>query len=481
MKHSLGPWASALLLLLLAAVAAHPQQSGGLKLMTKEKSLGRVPDGAVPNLRFVSADLKRFVYVVRRGDKSYVAVNGKVGPEYDAVAPRTLRFSPDGKRFVYAARRGADWFLVIDGKARRIAGEPAAPAFAPNPAFSPDGRRLALVLKQGDALAVFVDGAEVGRYASVQGFTFSRDSRRWAFSTGGDGKGQVITDAGPGPEYKTVSLPQFSGGLVRLGYVASRGAGGFTVIDGAEGKVYAAINGFIFSPDGRRTAFQAQTQDLLTMVVVDGKEHKGYKGGNSSPIVFSPDSQHVAYTASDGDNNILSLDGVEQKNYPVVLFLTFGPDSRRLVLKTKAGEQDVLVVDGADGKPYPSIAQETVTFSPDGRRLAYRVSVTAKEPIPDQPGETAEVVKEEFVVADGTEGNKFLGVGFPAFNADGSYLVYTATRGGLRFVVDGVEGDKEYDAFMTTRPEFDGRDRFRAVAVRRNEVYRVEVRVTPVK
>lgn len=480
MRLSNGPWA--LVLLLAAAAVGHPQQPSSLKLTTKEKSLGRVPDGAVPNLRLVSPDLKQFAYVVRRGDKSYVAVNGKVGPEYDAVAPRTLRFSPNGKRFVYAARRGADWFLVIDGKARRIAGEPAAPAFAPNPTFSLDGRHLAMVLKQGDALAVFVDGAEVGRYTSVSGFTFSHDSRRWAFSTGGDSKSRVITDAGPGPEYKTVSLPRFSAGQVRLGYVASRGAGEFTVIDGVEGKVYDAINGFIFSPDGRRTAFQARTKDLLTMVVVDGQEHKRYKGGNSSPILFSPDSRHVAYTASDSDNNVLVLDGVEQKEYPGVFFLAFGPDSRRLVLKTKSGEQDVLVVDGVEGKPYTSIAQETITFSPDGRRLAYRVSVTEKQPVPDQPGETAEVVKEEFVVADGVEGARFPGVGFPAFNADGSYLVYTATLGtGLRFVVNGVEGKESYDSFLTVIPEFDSRDRFRAVAVRQKEVFRVEVRVAPGK
>jgi Tol biopolymer transport system component len=367
---------------------------------------------------------------------------------------------------------------VSDGKERKIAGEPSLPAFSPNPLFSPDGRRLALVIKQGDAFALLVDGAEVGRYASVNRLTFSPDSRHWVFSTARDGKAQVITDAGPGPEYKTVSLPQFSAVNGRLGYVASRGAGSFTVVDGVEGKVYEAVNGFTFSPDGRRTAFQATTAERLIMTVVDGKEHQGYTGGVSSPILFSPDSRHVAYTASEGGGHILVVDEVRQKEYPGIFFMSFSPDSRHLALLTKTGEQDVLVVDGAEGKPYLLISHETITFSPDGQRLAYRASITEKQPVEDQPGETAEVTKEQFVVADGVEGPRFPLVGPPAFGPDGTFLAYTAERAdGLRFVVNGVEGKDIYEFLMTPQPEFVSRAKFRAVAVRRGEVYKVELRI----
>jgi Tol biopolymer transport system component len=469
----------ALVALLLAAAFAHAQQITGLRLVIKEKLLGRVPEGAVLSLQLVSPDSSRFVYVVKRGDKSYVAVNGKLGPAFDVVAPRTMRFSPDDKRFVYAARRGPDWFLVRDGKAQKIAGEPAAPAFAPNPLFSPDSRHLALVLKQGDMFSLVMDGVEFGRYASVNGLTFSPDSHHWAFSTGHGDKSQIITDSGPGPEYKTVSLPLFSADNRRLGYVASRGAGEFTVIDGAEGKVYEAVDGLTFSPDGRRIAFQTKTKEHLIMAVVDGQEHKGYKGGQSSPILFSPDSSHVAYVASDGDNSILVLDAVEQKAYPGIFFMTFSPDSRHLLLKTKAGAQDVVVVDGKEGKPYPSILQETITFSPTGR-LAYRATVTEQRPVEGEPGTTTEVDKEAFIVADGVEGTRFPAVNYPSFSADGTYLAYTAMRdNGWRLVVNGVEGNKTYDAFMGShRPEFISRNRVRFVGIRQAEVFRVGVRIT---
>lgn len=75
----------------------------------------------------------------------------------------------------------------------------------------------------------------------------------------------------------------------------------------------------VFSPDSQRLAYVSQTGDRA-FVVVDGVEGKpygplrtatGFSLSYSLPI-FSPDSRHVVYVVN---NEVISVDGIETQPY----------------------------------------------------------------------------------------------------------------------------------------------------------------------
>jgi dipeptidyl aminopeptidase/acylaminoacyl peptidase len=92
------------------------------------------------------------------------------------------------------------------------------------------------------------------------------------------------------------------------------------------------------------------------------------------------------------------------------------------------------VVDGVEGDGYDSaLAASAITFSPDGRRIAY----------------VAHKGDQEVVVADGVAGGKYDGIISLVFSRDGQRVAYAGYRGprislGAAYscyaVVDGVQG-----------------------------------------
>ncbi len=89
-----------------------------------------------------------------------------------------------------------------------------------------------------------------------------------------------------------------------------------------------------------------------------------------------------------------------------------------------------------------------ITFSPDGKRLAYVVH----NPRP-------------FVVVDGVEGKQYDGVESLIFSPDSNHFAYMAELGGRKFVVvDGVEGKPYGTMAGWTYREYALYDRFIYVA-----------------
>jgi hypothetical protein len=169
------------------------------------------------------------------------------------------------------------------------------------------------------------------------------------------------------------------------------------------------------------------------MVVVDGVEGKEYH--DIGAPIFSPDSQHIAYAADEG-----------------------GP-----------GWKDRVVVDGVEGKEYDGAPSESITFSPDSKRVAY----------------IARLGDKHVAVVDGIEGKEYENIApFLAFSPNSRHVVYEAARGGpywagiegkVWVVIDGNEG-KEYD--WCSGMVFDAPDKLRMLTIRNNEIFRVEIEVT---
>ena len=113
------------------------------------------------------------------------------------------------------------------------------------------------------------------------------------------------------------------------------------------------VKSFIASPDSKRAAYVAQRGGKL-LVVVDGVERKEYDLILAGTLVFSPDSKRVAYGAGRGGRRVVVVDGAEGKEYDGILAGTpvFSPDGKRVAYVAGRGGKQLVVVDGAEGKEY---------------------------------------------------------------------------------------------------------------------------------
>jgi hypothetical protein len=186
-------------------------------------------------------------------------------------------------------------------------------------------------------------------------------------------------------------------------------------------------------------------------VIVDGVEGRTYPSmDRSSRILYSPDSQHLAFVGHDAEGKgFVVLDGVEGKHYDAVaeIGMWFSDDSKHLpyyaVIDPKfqhAGRlfpwmerDDVLVggkyipvMDGVEGKPSDEPYAIAAYFSPDGKRTAYPVKSGGKWS----------------VILDGVEGKQYDEVAYPQFSPDSKHFAYQAKSGGKECIIlDGVEGE----------------------------------------
>jgi Tol biopolymer transport system component len=181
-----------------------------------------------------------------------------------------------------------------------------------------------------------------------------------------------------------------------------------------------------FSPNGQRLVYVAQV-GKQQVVVVDGQAGKPYKGIAFGSLVFSADSQHVAYGANDEEEDtwFVVLDGQAGKPYEAwVTGPVFSPDSQRLAYAVAVDEaKQTVVLDGLDSKAYNGIKPALLAFSPDSRRLAYG----------------AQGDKGWHVVLDGQEGRVYenllsLGGGKIVFDAPDRFH-YLATSGQDIYIV----------------------------------------------
>ena len=236
----------------------------------------------------------RLAYGARYYDQTWsVVVDGDIGAHYAQVD--NIAFGPDGKHFAYNARKGDKWLLVLDGK-EVLEGEEITQEF---PAFSPDGRRVAQGLKK--------DGAWTAVLVPLD----KPDEPR---TTGG------TYDGGTG-------LITFSPDGERIAFVAWHGKKRMAVVDGKSGPEFDAVTKPIFSPDGRRVAYEAArlypdgSKKDRWFVVVDGEEKPEYDSLIRGTAAFSVDSKHVIYGVCQGDKRLAVVDGQLSPGYKTICSL----------------------------------------------------------------------------------------------------------------------------------------------------------------
>jgi len=397
------------------------------------KTEGKAYDYASSRDVVFSPNSTRIAYCARTGDRMVAVIDGLEGKQYDEIF--SIVFSPDSNRLAYLAKSGNKTAVVVDGEEKLYDD-------ASGLTFSPDSKHLAYTITRGGKSFITLDGKELAPAGA--GLVFSPDSNRWAYSS--------INDYIGDPTYiilnnKTLDLDTDN-----------------------------AIYGLCFSPDSQRFAFDIRIGPSAYgshRVVVDEVYGKEYKFPGVGKVVFSPDSQHVAYWAkSESEGYFVVLDGVEGKNYSEVRNPIFSPDSNHMAYAALSNDGWRVVLDGNESSNYTDVWG--LTFSPDSKQLAYaaRASRNGKD--------------MQFVVADGKEGKQYLhdwyGQGIlygPVFSPDGK-VVYMANDGGRAefLVVDETRKMGPWVRLPGTSITFDSSDSFHYLGRNENGSYIVTVNIT---
>ena len=308
------------------------------------------------------------------GQKYTVVADMKGQKKYDSI--RHITFSPDSQRMAYVAGDGKHRFMVIDGRE-----EKKYHAFW-GPVFSPDSKKVAYAARHQGKVLIVVDGQEIGE--CDQSFltwdyypmTFSPNSQRFTYIAYKKPYFTVVTDGHPGKEYNHIFIPPFfSPDSNRLAYAVADDYSSkevWAVVDGWESRKYDHIYSIVFSCNSEHIAYSANTGSK-TLVVVDKEEGRSYKNAGSLRdiryLTFSPDSQHLAYTAIlDNSLWVIVVEGQEVKQYRAIEDVCFSPDSKRVAY---VADGQFVVFDTVEGTKYQNIVLNSLTFSPDSLHVAY--------------------------------------------------------------------------------------------------------------
>jgi len=102
----------ALVLLSVSGCAQRVREGEGIRLLTREVSLGKIHPGIIVESLTVSPDGKHFAYMARRGGKWFVVIDGEEGKEYDGFLLGSKLVFDSPKSFHTLAIRGIEIFRV---------------------------------------------------------------------------------------------------------------------------------------------------------------------------------------------------------------------------------------------------------------------------------------------------------------------------------------------------------------------------------
>jgi Tol biopolymer transport system component len=279
-----------------AEIVAYSMASGQRKTLQRGGFYARyLPSGHVVymhagTLFAVPFDLKR------------LEVTGQPAPVLEDVATNPVgsggaqfSFSDTGNLAYVAGRGGGQnvsiYWMDHEGKFKPLS--EASRAYL-NPAFSPDGKRLAVEILEGKRSDIWV-------------YDWERDTPTRLTFAGEGNTNPVWTPDGQRITYSS----QEKGGVPDLWWIRADGAGDAQRL--AESKSQQAAGSW--RPDGKVLAFRqlnsGTNYDIMTLPI-EGDEKSGWKPGEPKPFVnsafnegdpaFSPDGRWLAYMSNESDN-----------------------------------------------------------------------------------------------------------------------------------------------------------------------------------
>jgi len=390
--------------------------------------------------------------------------------EYDWVRIPSITFSPDGRQVTYVAGKDEKEFMVINGK------EGKSYDFVWLHDFSPDGKQIAYRAWEVDPI-VFRSPLDLSREEYQKQRTQAiKEGREFVVINGTESQAYDISGNIPifkdKKERASYDQPHtepilFSPDGKQIAYRVKNGGEKFLMIDGKKEKIYGDASEYgipVFSPDSKKIAYldcevkdKEQWPTSHCFVVINGERGKSYdlidvEAFPFSGLVFSPDSQKVAYVAGEigkeGEwefKKFVVINDKEGKSYDwddMISFLTFSPDSQQIAYLVEKKEKMFVVINEKEGEAYDEIypsyfidipEKRFITFfSPDGKRFAY----------------WARKGEKEYIVIDGKE-IKIDGEVFGlSFSPDGKQIIYVVIRGGKEHIVINGKESRGYDEIL---------------------------------
>lgn len=555
------------------AHAAGVAMKGSRMVVTVDGQDGPLFDGIKPSAgdgrsaAVFSPDGKRIAYIGRRAGEEIAVIDGNEGPPYrtigaargllsSASSKAVFLFSNDGSRVAYVAEViasarsvttpappvGRPEFasrVVLDGVAGPEYPEIGDMLFA--------GHHLLYVArtKEGKYVAVVDQKPSAGAPYDAINFPMGSEDGHFAFVGSRGASWTVVLDGAEGKVHENPK-EQFDGQTIALSPTKGRVAYAAVVrepnaiiapvnlyVDGRVMRTANGFNGLTFSPDGTRlggAVFQqtaggnarrfvfVNDWNSLDYSTVSGATSSAVANGLSQ-LAFSSDSKRFAFIAINGSNNFVVVDGQESTGYAEIKNFQFSGDSRRYAFEGRYANAggSVVVVDGKEGPKLRSVTPNSLTFSPDGTRVAYAGNATATEDVsfvdgtsqkgragtfmPRVPKVAAAMTMPRYFVfspdgrrlarvetlLDGSGANVVLLDGapqtpgslfsMPTFSADGRHFAYAAWfNQKWQLSLDGksmpIDGDL-YEAPNSLTFQEDGSLRF--LTVKDNMLYRVVV------
>jgi WD40 repeat protein/serine/threonine protein kinase len=370
----------------------------GLEIQTLKGHGGGVtsvafsPDGN----RLVSASHDKTVKLWEIGNgQDYLTIKAH------STAVTSMAFSPDGKRLASASRdKTLKLWDPATGKELLTFQDYKDSVWSL--AFSPDGKRLASASRDGtvklwdaasghDVHTLHTSAIAFGRGGRPPGaMAFSPDGKRLASVSSDTGK---LWDADSGLEIKTLNGHQgamaFSPDCKRLASALPDNT--IKVWDLTTGKEIATLPAdddvvwsvVAFSPDGKRLASASWDDGTVKLWEVASSQKIHTLEGHTSPVTrvaFSPDGKRLisvnGQSSKDAGKATLKLwdtaSGQEILTLKGAIDLAISPDGKSLA--RASSDKTVKLWDAPSGEEMLTLrsthAVTTLTFSPDGKRLA---------------------------------------------------------------------------------------------------------------
>ena len=355
-----------------------------------------------------------------------------------------IAISPDGAHLHFIGKRNGMEVHVVDGKDRT----PEYTSFR-NLVFQPHGDSIAYsACSEKKKCRLFIDEkAQGAEYEDISRPLYSSDGKRLAYFAKRDKIWIAIVDGKQtGPDLETFGYWGFSGDASHF-YSAAwvKGAKKWSyLVDGAEGPGFEAISPISFSSDSKHFAYSGadahpgfKKQKTSGTVVLDGKPLASYEGKGlaGSWTAFSGTSESMATGPRDFDPDFhgVSNPGLDANG--------------NLIYAARRDKGDVVVMQGDQAGPSFDDIVSGIAYTDDGAHFAYvaRRGNSLVEVRTTQTGST-------FPTSAQVDG-----VSWIELSTDGAHMAYELVRGGRYFkagvsgrarrtvVVDGQLG-KEYNA-----------------------------------